>query len=520
MSEAAEELKEYFRGSDELLEIVLYTNPAAMKLFVEAKPLAPERASEIKESHITALLEPQLHAAKINSRVISDAAALLAKGEPVSRRRIAKGSEPVPGKDGKFVLLVKPFEGFAKRSGADYVDARFFRHFDNIESGKAVMRIYPPKPGKAGEDVFGKRVEPAEGNPAAIKFDDSLRLKAASGSEHFDNLLANNDGCLIRDGDTWKVSETLTVDGDVDLQVGDIDFIGSVVVKGNVGKGFTIHARDDIEINGSVFAASLQTDTGSIVVNGEVSGGAADAVTATASASSIVLGTDHAKQPTIRSANQFRAHTVHLALISSRQTVTVEKEVRNCTIRTGGSIVVENGHLLGGDCYAVCGVEANFIGTEAGARTQIRLCSNVESSGEYAELATALSSHEHAAQMLRLHLGPYGSATEEERATLGSDHALRIEMLQKKLAGVEKSYKVLLQKRAALLKDAKFNSTMRVNFHKKLFSGTIVQAGEDSFSVNEDVDGPKSLEFNSETHEFRITDLSALECDFDEQEVT
>ena len=518
MSDAAADLKELFRSSDDLLEVALHSTDDQMKLFIEATLVDPKRASEVSEQTLRAIIATKYPELKLNDRVIADVAALLNKREPAPRRRLAKGTEPIPGKDGKTVLLVKPHTGFGHRDTKDIVDARFFRHFDNIEPGTPVMRVYPPKPGTDGVDVFGKKVPAQNGSDAAAKHDDTLELKSASGKEPFETLVALTAGYLAQEGDTWKIHDELKIDGDLDLQVGDLDFVGSVIVKGNVGKGFTIRARKDISVLGSVFAANLITEEGSISVEGDVSGGKSDAVVATSAASSgMLLGLDDIAGPAIRSASQFKAKTVHQANIFSRMTITIEKELRDSVVRTSGSVVLERGHLFGGDCYAVCGVEAKIIGTDGGAKTEIHLCSNVESSGEYAELTRVINSHEHAAQMLRLHLGPYVKADEAERSTLGVDHALRVELMQRKLASVEKSYKGLLQKRQDLLKDAKFNSVMRVNFHSKLYAGTLVTAGDHQFIAKETIAGPKSLEFNSSSEEFSVQEQSALECDFEEE---
>ncbi|MCB0346287.1 MAG: hypothetical protein KDD66_14305, partial [Bdellovibrionales bacterium] len=132
MSDAAADLKELFRSSDDLLEVALHSTDDQMKLFIEATLVDPKRASEVSEQTLRAIIATKYPELKLNDRVIADVAALLNKREPAPRRRLAKGTEPIPGKDGKTVLLVKPHTGFGHRDTKDIVDARFFRHFDNI----------------------------------------------------------------------------------------------------------------------------------------------------------------------------------------------------------------------------------------------------------------------------------------------------------------------------------------------------------------------------------------------------
>ncbi|HPO50527.1 MAG TPA: FapA family protein, partial [Spirochaetota bacterium] len=62
------------------------------------------------------------------------------------------------------------------------------------------------------------------------------------------------------------VEEVYTVAGDVNLKTGNITFLGTVIVQGNVEDGFSVKASGNIEIHGSVGKCVLEAD-GDIIIS-------------------------------------------------------------------------------------------------------------------------------------------------------------------------------------------------------------------------------------------------------------
>ncbi|MFO7820027.1 MAG: FapA family protein, partial [Halanaerobacter sp.] len=67
------------------------------------------------------------------------------------------------------------------------------------------------------------------------------------------------------------ISETYVIEGNVDNRVGNIDFDGNVIVKGDVKENFKIRARGKIEVAGNVNQALLEANDG-IIVHGSTIG--------------------------------------------------------------------------------------------------------------------------------------------------------------------------------------------------------------------------------------------------------
>jgi len=67
------------------------------------------------------------------------------------------------------------------------------------------------------------------------------------------------------------VDPVYTIQGDVNLKSGNILFLGTVIVQGNVEDGFSIKAAGNIEIHGSVGKCELDAE-GDIIVSGGIMG--------------------------------------------------------------------------------------------------------------------------------------------------------------------------------------------------------------------------------------------------------
>jgi hypothetical protein len=79
------------------------------------------------------------------------------------------------------------------------------------------------------------------------------------------------NGQVIIAGGKINVEPIYTVDGGVDLKTGNIIFLGTVVIKGNVEDGFSVKAAGNIEVNGTVGRADLDAE-GDIIVHQGITG--------------------------------------------------------------------------------------------------------------------------------------------------------------------------------------------------------------------------------------------------------
>lgn len=168
---------------------------------------------------------------------------------------LAKATPPVQGHDAVITyhfntdLSLKP-----KRNDDGSVD---FHHLDMIshcKKGDLLATLTPMDPGKPGIDVCGNIIRPNKVNNKVLRHGNKIHL-----SEDGLQMFSEVDGHVtLTDGKVF-VSDTYEVPADVDASTGDIEYDGNVVVRGNVITGFAIRAKGDIEVNGVVEGAYIES---------------------------------------------------------------------------------------------------------------------------------------------------------------------------------------------------------------------------------------------------------------------
>jgi hypothetical protein len=120
--------------------------------------------------------------------------------------------------------------------------------------------------GTPGVDVSGGVIKPKKVENKILKHGKNIHL-----SEDKLEMYSDISGNVTLVDDTVFVSNQYEVPADVGASTGDIDYDGSVLVKGNVLTGYSIKATGDIIVNGVVEGAKLVSD-GKIVLKRGIQG--------------------------------------------------------------------------------------------------------------------------------------------------------------------------------------------------------------------------------------------------------
>lgn len=503
-------------GGNPSLEILGEVVEGGLKLFLSCKRLDEAHTPITSPAELRRLLAEHVYESFLHDEIIEDIAERLNKREDTPRRRVAQGKAPIPGRDGKLLLLVKPYK--KNKSDGEFVSSRFIKYFDNIEPGTVVGRIYKPSTGTDGMDVFGKNIVAATGQETSVELGHGLRLEEDPRGL-YSTIVADCFGYLEVEGSTLNMREVLQLRSDIDFHTGDVDFLGSVDIRGNIAKGFMVRARGDITIQGSVHCSRLISSQGSIVVKGTVTGELSSARSIAASGTSVKLlqlAQKELLRDQLTAEKSITIDVIESASVSAKGTIEITKEAHNSRLRTRASLLMPRGRLLSGSAYAVCGFEAKSYGTKADTDgLALYLCSDVESSAEYIELLDKSEVQRKALEMVVLLLGPFADDSAAIQR-LQAQHRARLLDLQEKRRIISESLAQIEVLKKELLETAHYNSVLRVNFLEQLYAGVKVHAGDTHFLSEERVTGPRTLEYFPETQQFEIRDLQPLQCEFDE----
>ena len=167
---------------------------------------------------------------------------------------VAEGFAPVTGKEGwvESLVDVKRLEPMEEKGGK--VDLHNLHRIHNVKKGEKLAIIHPPEEGIPGMSVKGAPIAAKPGKKA--KFFRGTFV--SPDPDNADMLVASEDGNLIIKADgTIEVQPVLTIRGDVDFSTGDIDFIGSLVVTGDVKSDFSLKVQKNLEIRGNAEDATI-----------------------------------------------------------------------------------------------------------------------------------------------------------------------------------------------------------------------------------------------------------------------
>lgn len=182
--------------------------------------------------------------------------------------KVASGDPPQKGKEGK---IIYHFETDYKTAGVSnedgVVDFKNRGDIPFIKAGELMAELLKTVQGKSGYDIFGNRIE--------VPLLPEVELKCGAGVELSENglkVFAAIDGMPnLSLKDEISVLPEFVIKGDVNYEVGHIDFKGNVLVEGSVCQGFRVKA---------VNLTAKEIIGGEIDVTGDVNvyGGIIDAV--------------------------------------------------------------------------------------------------------------------------------------------------------------------------------------------------------------------------------------------------
>jgi uncharacterized protein (DUF342 family) len=279
---------------------------------------------------------------------------------------VAMGLPPVKGTDARFQSLIPEIRErkpqINERGIADY---RNLGQLIVVNPGDPLMCRTPPTRGKKGRDITGKILMPQPGQDTPF----ASGLKGVEFDQNEESDPDNNSLLLAAiTGQPKLVLNGVIVESTinfpkVDISTGNINFTGTIHVKGDVTEGMKIHASVDIFVDGTVEAAEIEAG-GNIVIKGGVIG-----------------HTEHGGEP-----GTFNARIISQGSISVRF-------AENTSMEAGEDIIIEkfsmhnhltslhrilvgkhtgkNGRIIGGLTCASDQIRAGVIGSDAGFITKV-----------------------------------------------------------------------------------------------------------------------------------------------------
>lgn len=255
---------------------------------------------------------------------------------------VAEAVLPVDGRDAYIAYNFETDRSKmrAKEAANGQVDFKELNLIQNVVEGQPLAQKMLPERGKSGKTLFGRYLEAKNGKDINLPLGKNVTLDSDGRT-----ILAACNGQVLLINDKINVEPIMEIDG-VNIKSGNITFLGTVIVNGNVEDGYNVKASGNIEVNGEVGASTLESDGDIIVSHG-------------------IVGRDECK---ILCGGSLWAKFIQNSRVEVEENVIVQDSIMNCEVSAQHRIILQGkrAQITGGHLFATETVLAKNIGSAGG----------------------------------------------------------------------------------------------------------------------------------------------------------
>ncbi len=388
---------------------------------------------------------------------------------------VAMGTKPVQGKNASIEYMFQTDRKAKPRLNDDgTVD---FHHLDNIShvsKGDVLAVLTKEDPGQPGMDIYGNVVRPAKVERRVLKHGQNIELV-----EDGTKLISQVDGHVTLEGDRVFVSNNYMVPADVDNSTGDIEYNGSVTVKGNVRTGFSIRAHGNVEVMGVVEGASIHAD-GDIILYRGIQG----------------MGKGN-----LECKGNLISKFIESAEVRADGYIETDT-ILHSDVFAKGDIYVrgKNGNIIGGKVRSLNLIEATRIGSTMGTLTEVEVGTDPAVAARVNEIKGLIS--EKTEERAKLEQLVVLLRKKQEAGALEPDKLPLIQSSTKNMILIDSDIKKLTDEYNELTELLSGNANVRIQAISDVYAGTKVVIAGDFIHIHDDL---AHVRFKKERGEIRPT---------------
>jgi len=296
----------------------------------------------------------------------------------------AVGTQPIHGRDAKIEYFFNTSKNLQpKRNEDGSVDYKELNTISHIKKGDLLARLIKEDPGTPGKNVFGEEIKPRTVRSAKLQYGNNISI-----NEDKTEIYSDVTGHANFLNEKVFVSDIFDVPADVDNSVGNIEYDGSVEVKGNIKSGFTVRATGDIIIHGVVENAFVESG-GQIIVKRGIHG---------------------MHKGVLKARTNVMAKYIENAKVIAGGFVEAEA-ILNSDVSATGEVRVQGrkGLINGGTIRAGKSIEVQYAGTEMGTFTTLEVGIDPERKERYLELKKDVSKRAKELEDMKVIIDNYAS---------------------------------------------------------------------------------------------------------------
>ncbi|MCK9225936.1 MAG: FapA family protein, partial [Candidatus Muirbacterium halophilum] len=283
------------------------------------------------------------------------------KNKIIRKKLIAKGIPAFDGKAETYILHFEKKYNNEKITDNEKIDYRDINKVKSVESGEKIISIIPGEPSKEGIDVTGNKII-----PAVLKEEKLFPGLNTKFVENENAVYSEIEGRVhIGENNQVSVYPELVIQGDFDLEIGNINFDGSLIIHGNINDGFDINVRGDIHVDGNIYSSNVYS-------NGNIT---------------VIKGILTKEKCIVKADKNISAKFIENSFVSAGNDVYISKAAIRSTIIAGNKVIAsgEKGQLVASLVYGFNGIECVEAGSPMGTTTRLIAGLNYYSQIEYNE---------------------------------------------------------------------------------------------------------------------------------------
>ena len=358
---------------------------------------------------------------------------------------VAKGREARDGRDSHLIYNFKTDENIILTENKDgKVNFKELNKINNVVKDSIVARIVKASKGEDGFTVTGRVLEAKDGEEVEIKLGENVKI-----AENKIDILSTLNGQVILKNGIVHVDPVYVIEQNVNLKTGNIFFLGSVIVKGNVEDGFTVKASGNIEIHGHATKCKIESD-GDIIIHEGIAGKGGGVINAK---------------------GDFMAKFVENATVNCKGDMLISDGIINSTVICYKRILCKGKRatVVGGKTIASKGLYAKNIGSIAGVETIVETGYDIDKRSQLEELSAKVNEDKLKMKMikeeledLKVEINSYDFDAENKKKTKAinksNENKKKIRILKKEIRIGGEKIEALKQEEIEYAKQSKISA--------------------------------------------------------------
>ncbi|WP_027633882.1 flagellar assembly protein A [Clostridium hydrogeniformans] len=194
--------------------------------------------------------------------ILEDNIEKLSKENSVDLSIVSIGEEAVDEKEDRIEIKFNIDKKKFNEDELGNIDYKNIGAIDRVEENVVIAQLYEGEKGKDGRNIRGKAI-PHKRKKKVI-------FKAGKGASQKDDIIVSTlAGKPVFKSGVFEVHPVHEVNGDVNIETGNIEYSGDVIVKGNVVEGMKVRSGNELVIFQGVTHADIEAE-GNIEIKGKV----------------------------------------------------------------------------------------------------------------------------------------------------------------------------------------------------------------------------------------------------------